>query len=135
MTSWPGGISVITLFVDDLEETSRFYQAVFGLTVLFEDPDSAVFQFGNIMINLLRREAAHDLIAPAPVASRAAGSRLQLTINVEDVDATCAELATRGVRLINGPMDRPWGVRTASFADPAGHLWEIAHQLPPPAPR
>ena len=39
----------------------------------------------------------------------------------------CAELARRGVELINGPMDRPWGVRTACFADPAGHIWEIAH--------
>ncbi|MDQ3782600.1 MAG: VOC family protein, partial [Actinomycetota bacterium] len=28
--------------------------------------------------------------------------------------------------LLNGPVDRPWGVRTASFRDPAGHIWEIA---------
>ena len=25
-----------------------------------------------------------------------------------------------------GPMDRPWGIRTASFRDPGGHIWEIA---------
>jgi lactoylglutathione lyase len=31
-----------------------------------------------------------------------------------------------GVQLLNGPIDRPWGVRTASFKDPAGHIWEIA---------
>ena len=37
-----------------------------------------------------------------------------------------AELARRGVTLLNGPMDRPWGVRTASFVDPGGHIWEIA---------
>ena len=48
------------------------------------------------------------------------------TINVDDVDAMCAELTGRGVKLLNGPMDRPWGVRTASFADPGGHIWEIA---------
>ena len=28
-----------------------------------------------------------------------------------------------------GPIDRPWGVRTAAFADPDGYLWEIAQQL------
>jgi len=28
----------------------------------------------------------------------------------------------RGVALLNGPMNRPWGVRTASFADPGGHI-------------
>ncbi len=48
------------------------------------------------------------------------------TIEVDDVDAVCARLADRGVELLNGPMDRPWGIRTASFRDPGGHIWEIA---------
>jgi uncharacterized glyoxalase superfamily protein PhnB len=48
------------------------------------------------------------------------------TIGVDDVDAMSEMLKTRGVELINGPMDRPWGIRTASFADPDGHIWEIA---------
>ncbi len=63
------------------------------------------------------------------VAAPDAGSRMQFTIGVEDVDAMCAQLAERGVTLLNGPMDRPWGVRTASFRDPGGHIWEIAHNL------
>jgi lactoylglutathione lyase len=42
------------------------------------------------------------------------------------VDAMAAELTSRGVELLNGPMDRPWGIRTASFRDPGGHIWEIA---------
>jgi uncharacterized glyoxalase superfamily protein PhnB len=48
-----------------------------------------------------------------------------LTVEVDDVDAKCVELQELGVSLLNGPMDRPWGVRTASFRDPAGHIWEI----------
>lgn len=124
--SWPGGIGAITLFVEDLEATKRFYCEIFGLPITFEDDDSAVFDFGNTIINLLKTTAAPELIEPAVVASRGAGSRLQLTIQVDDVDAMCAELATRGVELLNGPMDRPWGVRTASFSDPGGHIWEIA---------
>ena len=51
---------------------------------------------------------------------------MQLTITVDDVDALCADLTARGVELLNGPIDRPWGIRTASFMDPAGHIWEIA---------
>ena len=124
--SWPRGIGAITLFVEDLEATKRFYQEVFGLPITFADDDSAVFDFGNTIINLLKTTAALELIEPAVVASREAGSRLQHTIQVDDVDAMCAELATRGVELLNGPMDRPWGVRTASFSDPGGHIWEIA---------
>jgi len=124
--SWPRSIGAITLFVEDLEAATQFYREVFGLPVKFEDDDSAVFDFGNTIINLLRTTAARELIEPAVVASREGGSRLQLTIQVDDVDATSAELATRGVELLNGPMNRPWGVRTASFSDPGGHIWEIA---------
>jgi uncharacterized glyoxalase superfamily protein PhnB len=53
--------------------------------------------------------------------------RFQLTLEVDDVDAMCDELRARGVELLNGPIDRPWGIRTASFRDPGGHIWEIAH--------
>ena len=35
-------------------------------------------------------------------------------------------LFVEDVELLNGPLDRPWGVRTASFSDPGGHIWEIA---------
>ena len=124
--AWPKAIAAITLFVDDLAASKEFYQRVFDLPVVFEDEDSAVFAFGSTLINLLAAPAARELIEPAVVAPREGGSRFQLTINVEDVDATCAELAKRGVALLNGPIDRPWGVRTASFVDPGGHIWEIA---------
>ncbi|MCZ4123419.1 VOC family protein [Streptomyces sp. H39-S7] len=123
---WPTGISAITLFVEDLEETKRFYLEVFGLPLAFEDDNSAVFDFGNTLINLLRTPAAHALISPAPVGEPNVGSRLQLTLPVDDVDAMCATLSARGVTLLNGPIDRPWGIRTASFRDPGGHIWEIA---------
>lgn len=124
--AWPKGISALTLFTEDLGATKRFYQEVFGLPLMFEDGNSAVFDFGNTLVNLLSTPAAHPLIEPAPVADPEAGSRLQLTIRVDDVDAMCEELAVRGVTLLNGPMDRPWGVRTACFRDPGGHIWEIA---------
>jgi catechol 2,3-dioxygenase-like lactoylglutathione lyase family enzyme len=127
MGSWPGGIGAITLFVEDLTEAKEFYGRAFGLSVMYEDENSAVFKFENTLINLLKTTAALELIEPATVASRDAGARAQFTLEVEDVDAMCAELADRGVELLNGPMDRPWGIRTASFRDPGGHIWEIAH--------
>lgn len=126
MDSWPKGISAITLFVEDLPATKQFYQEVFGLPVHYEDDASAVFNFGNTLVNLLKSTEAPELIEPGVVAPPEAGSRFQFTIDVEDVDAMCAELTARGVELLNGPIDRPWGIRTASFRDPAGHIWEIA---------
>lgn len=122
-------VDVITLFVEDLQLTKPFYQDVFGLTTVYEDENSAVFDFGNMCVNLLKVSEAPGLIGPAAVAGRETGSRFQFTIRVDDVDTVCEELTRRGIPLLNGPMNRPWGIRTASFTDPAGHIWEIAHDL------
>jgi len=124
---WPKGIHAITLFVEDLAAAKRFYSEVFGLPVVFETEDSAVFRFGATLVNLLMMSQASGLVDPAKVAAKDAGVRFQFTIEVADVDAMCSELKKRGVELLNGPMDRPWGIRTASFRDPGGHIWEIAH--------
>jgi catechol 2,3-dioxygenase-like lactoylglutathione lyase family enzyme len=126
MSSWPDSIYAITLFVEHLEITKQYYHKVFGLPVMFEDDNSAVFKFGDTLINLLKITEAQELIEPATVANHMAGSRFVFTIHVDDVDAMCTELTARGVELLNGPMDRPWGIRTASFIDPGGYIWEIA---------
>ena len=127
MDQWAKGIAAITLFVEDLKVAKQFYLDVFGLPVVFENDDSAVFRFGETLINLLEIGQVPELIRPAVVASREAGARFQFTLEVDDVDAICEKLVARGVTLLNGPMDRPWGPRTASFQDPGGHIWEIAH--------
>ena len=124
--TWAQGIYAVTLFTEDLQQTKEFYQRIFGLPIHFEDPNSAVFKFGDTLINLLNITEANELIEPAKVANRESGNRFVFTIGVDDVDEMCAELISRGVEFLNGPMDRPWGIRTASFMDPAGYIWEIA---------
>jgi catechol 2,3-dioxygenase-like lactoylglutathione lyase family enzyme len=126
MGSWTGGITAITLFVEDLAEAKRFYQAVFDLPTQYEDENSAVFGFGNTLINLLDVKAATELVDPAPVGAGDGGARAVFTLTVDDVDATYQRLSGLGVEFLNGPIDRPWGIRTASFRDPGGHIWEIA---------
>ena len=125
--AWPGGIAAITVFVEDLAAAKRFYSDVFQLPLHFEDDNSAVFKFGDTLVNLLTTSQASELVAPAPVATPGEGVRFQFTLGVDDVDAMADALERRGVELLNGPMDRPWGLRTASFRDPGGHIWEIAH--------
>jgi len=125
-------VGAITLFVDDPKRSKAFYERVFDVPVVFEDAESAAFKFDNLIVNLLAAGAAPELIEPAAVAGRDVGSRFELTIGVDDADAAVAQLASRGVTLLNGPIDREWGVRTAAFSDPDGHVWEIAQQLPGP---
>jgi lactoylglutathione lyase len=126
---WPGFIGAITLFSADLQATRRFYAEVLGLTVFFETEDSVVYRLGETLLNFIELGNAPELVAPARVATADDGARFVFSLGVEDVDARCAELAEHGVELVNGPMDRPWGLRTASFADPDGYIWEISHSL------
>jgi lactoylglutathione lyase len=122
-------IGAITLFVEDPRRSKSFYEDAFEAPVIYEDEDAVAFKFEDTIVNLLAKPAAHDLIDPGTVAGREAGSSFQLTIWVDDADTVCEELATRGVELLNGPMNRDWGMRTASFMDPDGHIWEIAQEL------
>lgn len=72
-------VGAITLFVEDPQQSKSFYEDVFGLSAIHEDDDAAAFSFENTIINLLALPAARELIDPGAVASRAAGSRFQLT--------------------------------------------------------
>ena len=120
-------VGAITMFIEDHKRSKEFYEKVFDVSVVHEDDVSIAFKFDNTTVNLLEISEAPGLIGPATVATAEAGSRFQLTIWVEDTDAVCAQLSSLGVELLNGPIDRPWGIRTASFRDPGGHVWEIAH--------
>jgi catechol 2,3-dioxygenase-like lactoylglutathione lyase family enzyme len=122
-------LECITLFVEDLAASKKFYLEIFDLKIVYEDPVSAVFKLENVMINLLKISEAPGLIVPAKVADSSAGQRLMFTVRVPNVDEVCGKLKTLGVQLLNGPQDRPWGRRTAAFADPAGHVWELAHEI------
>jgi len=124
--NWPQNIFAVTLFTEDLGKSKEFYEKVFGLSLIFEDDNSAVYKIGETHINLLQVSAADELVTPEKVGNPEGGARLVFTVHVDDVDEMCKKLTAQGVELINGPIDRPWGVRTASFKDPGGHIWEIA---------
>ena len=122
-------IEVITLFVEDVAAAKTFYVDVLGTEVVFADEGSAVVRLSNLMINLLHIENAPTLVEPVQVGGPTAGARALYTIRVDDVDAAHQELIERGATFLNGPIDRPWGRRTAAFADPSGHVWEVAQEL------
>jgi lactoylglutathione lyase len=122
-------LGAITMFVEDSARSKTFYRSVLGIDPVYEDDHSVAFDFGGTIVNLLAIAEAPSLIAPALVGDPEAGSRFQLSIFVDNTDAVVAELAARGVKLLNGPIDRGWGMRTATFADPDGHIWEVAQQI------
>lgn len=129
MAMWEKEIGAINLIVGDLERSKGFYREVFGLPMQHEDEDTAMFRFKDTYVFLQRGSAHQD--EPSDEALGLAQSGVgQFAIIVQDVDAVHAELDHQEVTVISGPANRDWGMRTMTFADPGGHTWEIAQQLP-----
>lgn len=120
-------LEVVTLFVHDIAVAKAFYAKVFAVEVVYFDDVSAVLGLSGAMINLLEESQAPELVEPLQPARH--GVRVLLTIKVADVDVECARLAQLGIDLLNGPVNRPWGRRTAAFRDPSGHVWELAQDV------
>ena len=78
----------------------------------------------------LEHDSAHQDSSAGEVLGPAQKGVGQFAIIVEDVDAVRGELDEQGVRMISGPANRHWGMRTITFADPGGYIWEIAQELP-----
>ena len=124
------GINVVVLFVADVNRAKTFYRDTLGFPLQFEDPDSAYFQLTGTSLLLLSIAGAQDLLSNEAVASPGApGAGSQLVAFVENVDAVHAELSAKGVEFIREPVDREWGMRTAHFKDPDGHIWELSQEL------
>ena len=130
MQATRNGLGALTLFVEDLDAVKAFYRDVLELELVFQDDVSVVFGLGGTLLNVLAVSAAPELVAPAPATSVGAAAQMLLSFWVDDVDAACAELQAHGVTMLNGPIDRPWGKRTAAFTDPAGTVWELAQDIP-----
>ena len=126
---WLNGLFAVTIYADDLPASRKFYGEMLQMQEIFANHDSVVYQMGSACLNVLMKENAPELVEPLPIAPSSAGSRSLLTVTVDDVDAAYAALVARGVVFLNGPLDRPWGMRTAAFADPSGHCWELAQKI------
>lgn len=120
------------LIVRDLATCTAFYRDTLGLQVReSESTSNAVsFQIENGHFFLLEAAGAAQMVSSPPLDLSLEGSpRVLLAAGGEDVDAAYRELSAKGVQFLRPPTDQPWGLRTAYFADPEGHLWEISHAL------
>jgi catechol 2,3-dioxygenase-like lactoylglutathione lyase family enzyme len=134
MAGWEKQIGAINLIVGDLERSTAFYRDVFGLALQHADEDTSMFRFKDTYV-FLQRGPAHQDAPSAEVLDLAETGVGEYVVIVTDVDAVRAEVDEHGVAVISGPADRDWGMRTMTFADPGGHTWEIAQELPTaPAP-
>ena len=122
-------VGAIILFVEDLARSRAFYRDVLGLDVEFEDAESVGFKIKGLFFIALQVDRARVQLQGEPTATPRAGATAFLTTFTDDVDALHADLLDRGIDFFQNPADQPWGVRTAYFKDPDGHVWEIAQPI------
>src|SRR5690606_14438854 len=126
-------ITVVTLGVDDLERSLRFYRDGLGLPTQgivgeeFEHGAVAFFdlQAGAKLAIWPRKDIAHDA-----QLEQAAPSPTEFTIghNVgskEEVDAVMEQAEKAGATIPVRAHDTFWGGYAGYFQDPDGHLWEV----------
>lgn len=122
-------LSLVTLGVRDLARARRFYEEGLGLPVMPQSNDDVVF-FGlrGVWLGLWSQES---LAEDAGVAVQESGFRgITLAHNVrtkQEVDAVMAQAARAGATITRPVQDVFWGGYTGYFADPDGHLWEVAY--------
>lgn len=121
-------LSVITLGVADLPRSRAFYEQGLGWTVGSAAEQVVFFQLNGLILTLYPREA---LAMDAGVAVEGRGfAGVALAHNVrssQEVDEVLAEAERAGGRIAKPAQATFWGGYSGYFADPDGHLWEVAH--------
>jgi catechol 2,3-dioxygenase-like lactoylglutathione lyase family enzyme len=116
----------VTLGVADLARSIRFYEDL-GWQRGNEDDNVAFFQMpGGIFALWSRSALAEDAGVPD---SKAGFGGIALAYNGRtkgEVDDVIAEAARAGGRVVKPAHDTFWGGYSGYFADPDGHLWEVA---------
>ena len=126
----PARISLITLGVSDVARSTAFYEALGwrrsthsaeGEVSFFATADSvlAVYDVSKL---------ASDVGAVDPRVPAFSGITLAINMESEaEVDRVVAEAQAAGATVPKPPERTPWGGYAGFFADPDGHLWEVAH--------
>ncbi len=119
--------SFVILYHEDMAAARAFYEGVVGLKLR----EVTYEWFVGYWVS-----EKHEMtlcISASPEERQAwgaAGKGVVIDFVVPDVDEAYAQLGSRGVKFVEPPTDKPWGLRTASFLDPAGYTLTITSYLP-----
>ena len=122
-------VTIVTLGVASVPAARRFYEALgWKASSASQGDDVAFFQMNGMALSLFGRRA---LAEDAAIADSQTGfSGVTLAQNLDSpasVDAAFAEALSAGATLLKRPETAFWGGYSGYFADPDGHIWELAH--------
>ena len=115
------------IFARDMPAMREFYGKTLGFPLHKQLGSKWVeFRIGANLLALTERGALFDDPSPPPGALS-----LQLAFRVApgEVQSCSSVLEARGVKIISGPTDHPWGHRTLFFRDPDGNVLEIFAEI------
>lgn len=122
-------ITLVTIGVEDIDESIRFYRDGLGFPMRDREANSDVAFFtleGTWLSVYPREKLAEDATVPDD-GTGFSGITLAHNVSSEDeVDSVLAEADAAGGRIVKPPRDTFWGGYSGYFADPDGHLWEVA---------
>lgn len=121
-------VSLVTLGVADLERARRFYEEGLGWRRGSDLPGVVFFQTGGSIFALYPRDdLARDAGLPADAGAESGAIALAYNArNRDEVDAVLGEAESAGATILKPAEDAFWGGYSGYFADPDGHLWEVA---------
>jgi len=123
----PQRLSLVTLGVEDVARSRAFYGRLGWRAADFDSTEVAFFDMNGVILALYGREPlAEDAAVPAAGSGfRATAMAINLASEAE-VDAVLAEAAAAGGTITQPARQVFWGGYAGYFADPDGHLWEVA---------
>ena len=120
-------VTLITLGVRDLDRARAFYHAL-GWSPAREQERIAFYQMHGSALALFSLEnLADDMDQPVAELRTGAMTLAQNFGSEEDVDAAWHRAMQAGARAIKQPQATAWGGYSGYYADPDGHVWELAH--------
>ena len=124
----PAHISLITLGVADVAKAKSFYERLGFVRSKRSSQDSfSFFQAGPVVLALWGRDAQRDDAEAAAVWTGNGGIVVAQNLPSEDaVDAMMARAEASGARVPEVAAKTFWGGYSSYFADPDGHVWEVA---------
>lgn len=120
-------VTLITLGVDDLARSRAFYAAL-GWEPSMEEESVVFYRMNGMALGLFGRAAlAEDQGREGMRLGTGAITLAQNFHDREEVDAAYDKAIKAGATILKRPESVFWGGYSGYYADPDGHVWELAH--------